>query len=115
MLSRKWLVVHAVYRVYLPTRSTPYDPSELLTPGPLQLGALVYKIVYGCCSAPETRPATAIMSRFLIPSPPYSPARKLLLNMELLEALFDLSDLQTIMAFARSCRYMATKAQWYLQ
>ena len=55
------------------------------------------------------------MTAFLMPSPPYSPARKLLLNMELLESFFDLSDLQTIMTFARSCRYMATKVQWYLQ
>jgi len=55
------------------------------------------------------------MPYFLVPGAPYSPARKLLLNMELVESLFDLSDLQTIVAFGRSCKYMAMTAQWYLR
>jgi len=55
------------------------------------------------------------MTYFLVPCPPYSPARKLLLNMEFVEALFDLSDLRSVVAFARTCKYMAAKAQWYLR
>jgi len=35
--------------------------------------------------------------------------------MEFVEDLFDLCDLQDIMAFARSCRYIAGQVQWYLR
>jgi len=55
------------------------------------------------------------MATFLVPCPPFSPARKLFLMMEFVEDLFDLCDLQDIMAFACSCRYIASQAQWYLR
>ena len=45
----------------------------------------------------------------------FTPASKLLSTMEIVEMIFDLCDLKTIVAVSRMSKYTAGKAQWYLR